>query len=69
MTYKQDFYKTKQKEIDLFFWEHLAPVIKYFEPPELIKEWIQNIYADAYKKNLNQDEKLPSIKKKIDRNF
>ena len=36
--------------------------------PALIEEWKQNIDADAYGKNLNQDVKLPSIKKQIDHN-
>ena len=35
----------------------------------MIKEWIQNFDFAAYKKNLNQDEKLPSMKRKIDRNY
>ena len=34
----------------------------------LIEEWIQYIYAAYYENNLNQDVKIPSIKKKIDRN-
>ena len=33
--------------------------------PTLIKERKQNIDAGAYEKNLNQDVKLPSIKKKM----
>ena len=37
MTYKQDFYKTKQKEIDDLFLEQLAPVTKDLKQPELIK--------------------------------
>ena len=36
--------------------------------PVLIKELKQNLDAAAYEKNLNQDVKIPSIKKKIDRN-
>ena len=43
--------------------------MKDLEHPALIKEWIQNIDSDAYKKNLNQDEKLPSTKNKIDCNY
>ena len=38
------------------------------EHTEFIKEWIKNIDAAAYEKNLYKDEKLPSIKKKIDVN-
>ena len=34
----------------------------------LIEEWKQNVDAADYEKNLNQDVKIPSIKKKIDRN-
>ena len=69
MTYKQYFYNNKQKEIYDLFLEHIAPVMKYLEHPTLIKEWIQNLDAASYKKNLNQDEKLPSTKRKIDRNY
>ena len=36
--------------------------------PVLIEEWKQNIDAAAYIKNLNQDVKIPSIKKTIYRN-
>ena len=42
MTYKQDFYKTKQKEIYGLFLENLAPVRKDLEHPALIEEWIKN---------------------------
>ena len=34
----------------------------------LIEEWKQNFDAAAYEKNLNQDIKIPSIKKKVDHN-
>ena len=37
MTYKQDFYKTKDKEIYDLLLEHLAPVMKDLEHPALIK--------------------------------
>ena len=50
MTYKQELYKTKQKEMDDLFLENLAPVMKDIEHPALIKEWIHNIDAAAYKK-------------------
>ena len=36
--------------------------------PALIEEWKQHIDAAAYEKNLDQYVKMPSIKKKIDRN-
>ena len=36
--------------------------------PALIEERKQNIDAAAYKKNLNKDVKIPSIKKTIDCN-
>ena len=36
--------------------------------PELIEEWKQNLDAAPYKKYINQDVKIPSIKKQIDRN-
>ena len=49
MTYKKDFYNTKQKEIDDLFLEHLDPVMKDLKHTALIKEWIQNLDADAYK--------------------
>ena len=52
MTYKQDFYKTKQNEIDDLFQEYLAPFMKYIEHPALIKESIQNIDSAAYETNL-----------------
>ena len=35
--------------------------------PVLIGEWKQNIDTAAYKNNLNQDVKIPSIKKQTDR--
>ena len=40
----------------------------YLDHPALIEEWKQNIDADSYENNLNQDVKLPSIKKGFDRN-
>ena len=43
--------------------------MKYIEHPALIRECIQNLYAAAYEKNLHKDEKLPSMKKKIDHNY
>ena len=43
--------------------------MKDLEHTALIKEWIQNIDAVAYEKNLNQEEKLPSMKKKVYRNY
>ena len=38
------------------------------EHPALIKECIKNLDAAVYEKYIYKDEKLPSIKKKIDRN-
>ena len=69
MKYKQDFYKTQHSEIDDLFLEYLVPVTKDLDHPTLIEEWIQNIDADAYEKNIQKDEKLPSTNKKIDRNY
>ena len=68
MTYKQDFYTTKEKEIYYLFLEYLVTIVEDIEHPALIEEWIQNIDAASYEINLDQDVKLPSIKKKIDRN-
>ena len=48
--------------------EYLVPIMENLDYPALIEEWKQNIDAAAYEKNLYQDLKLPSIKKKIDRN-
>ena len=50
MTYKEDFYKTKQIEIDDFFLEYLVPVMKDLEHTALIKECIQHLDVDAYEK-------------------
>ena len=49
-TYKQEFYKTKQSEIDNFFLEYIVLVMKDLEHPALIKEWIQNLDAAAHGK-------------------
>ena len=68
MTYKQDFYKTKDSEIDDLFLEYLVHVMKYLEHTALIEKWIQHIDTAAYENNLYKDEKLPPMKKKIDRN-
>ena len=54
MTYKQDFYKTKESEIDDLFLEYLVHVMKYLEHTALIEEWIQNIDAAAYKKYIHR---------------
>ena len=59
MTYKQDFNKTKEKEIDDFFLEYLVPVMEDVEYPALIEEWIQNLDAAAYEKYLYKYVKLP----------
>ena len=42
--------------------------MKYLEYPAFIEEFKQNIDAAAYENNLYKDIKLPSVKKKIDRN-
>ena len=68
MTYKQDFYKTTQKERDDFFLEYLVPVMEYLEHLAFIEEWIQNLDTAAYEKNINRDVRISSIKKQIDRN-
>ena len=57
MTYKQDFCKAKQSEIDDLFMEYLAPVKKYHEHQKLIKEQIKNLDAAAYEKSLHKHEK------------
>ena len=69
MTYKQDFYKYKQKEIDDLFLEYFFLVRKDLDHPAFIEEWIKNLDAAAYEKNLHKYEKLPSTKKKIDRYY
>ena len=43
--------------------------MKDLEHPALIKECIQNLHTAAYEKNLHKDANLPSMKKKIDRNY
>ena len=65
---KQDFYKNKEKEIYELFLEYIVTVMDDLDHHALIKEWKQNLDASAYEKNLYKDVKLPSIKKKIDRN-
>ena len=37
-----------------------------FNHPAVIEEWKQNLDADTYNKNLNQDLELPSNRKNID---
>ena len=69
MTYKQDFYNTKEREVYDLFLEYLVPVMEDIENPSLVEEWIQNTDADAYEKNIHKDENLPSTKNKIDRNY
>ena len=46
MTYKQDLYKTKEREIYDMFLEFLVPVMKNIEHPALIEEWIENIHGE-----------------------
>ena len=50
MTYMQEFYGPKLKEIDNLFLEYLVTVMKYLEHTALIEERIQNIDAAAYEK-------------------
>ena len=69
MAYKQDFYKTKETEIDDLFHGYLVPVMEDLEHPTLIEEWIHILDAAAYEKNLHKDEKLPSMKKKVYCNY
>ena len=59
ITYKQDLYNNKEKEIDYLFPEYLSPVIDNIERPALIEEWKQNIDASAYEKYLYKDVRLP----------
>ena len=65
MTYKEDFYKTKEKEIDDLFLGYLVPVMEYIEHIALIQECIQKLNSASYDKNLYKDEKLPSRRKLI----
>ena len=60
-------YNDKQKGIFEIFDKYHIPLLKDLDHPALIEERKQNIYAAAYGKKLNQDLKLPSKKKNIDR--
>ena len=66
--YKQDFYNNKESEIYDLFVEYLVPIMENIDHPELIEELKQNLDAAAYEKNLYKYVKLPSTKKKMDRN-
>ena len=68
LIYKQDYYEDKIREINEIFIDYLVPIMDDIDHPALIEEWKQNIDADSYENNLNQDVKLPSIKKGFDRN-
>ena len=68
MIYNKDFYKNKDKEIHQSFIKYLVTNLDDLDHPVLIEEWKQHIDVDAYEKYLNQDVKLPSIKKRIGRN-
>ena len=61
--YKQDFCNTKES-----FLGYLVLVMDDLDHTAFIEEWKKYIDAAAYEKNLYKDVKLPSIKKKIDRN-
>ena len=50
MTYKQDLYKTKEKEIYYLFLEYLVTVMEDIEHPTFIEEWTQNLDAAAHEK-------------------
>ena len=55
MTYKQDFYKTKETELDDLFLEYLVPVMEDLEHPTLIRLMLplmKNIYKKI--KSYNQ---------------
>ena len=65
MTYKQDFNKTKEKEIDDFFLEYLVPVMEDVEYPALIEEWIQNLDAAAYEKIYTNMKSYYQLRRKL----
>ena len=64
LIYKEDFYKDKQKEIYKLFIQYPLPIMGYLDHSALIADRKENIDTVAYGKNLNQDVKIPSIKKK-----
>ena len=64
LIYNKYFYEDKQKEIDKPFIEYFAPIMENIYHPTLIEEWRQNIDAAAYETKINQDVKIPAIKKK-----
>ena len=49
--YKQDFYKSKEKEIYYLFFEYLVPVMDDLDHPTLIKEWDKIFILMLMKKN------------------
>ena len=55
MTYKQDLYKDKQKEIYNLFLEYLVPVMDNIDHPASIEEQKQNLDDYANEKNLYKD--------------
>ena len=67
MIYRQDYYEGKLKEIYDLFIEYSVPIMDDIDHTELIKECEQNIDVYAYENNLNQYEKIPSIRKTINR--
>ena len=68
MIYKQELYKNKPKEIYYLFVECLVPIMEYIDHTELIEWRKQNLDSATYEENIYKYVKLPSIKKKIDRN-
>ena len=63
LSYKQDYYKDKQKEIYDIFIQYLVPTMDNIEHLTLIEEWKENIDTAAYEKNLYRDVNIPSIRK------
>ena len=57
-----------KKEIYDLFIEYLVPIMDDLEHPKLIEEQKQNMDASSYEENVNQEFKIPSIEKTIDRN-
>ena len=65
LIYKQYYYKDKQKKIYDLFIEYIVLIMEDLDHPALIEERKKNLDDDAYENNLNQDVKIPSIKKKL----
>ena len=65
LIYKQDYYEDKLNEIYDFIIGYLVPIMDDLDHHSFIEEWKQNVDPDAYKNNLNQDVKIPSVQKNI----